>query len=70
MRQIVVWERNGGQVTMQQFQALPPAQRQELLEFMESFGWYETVDVGDEVSCWCMPGWVVIIPERSWKNIA
>lgn len=47
LRQIAVWERNGGQVTMQQFQALPPKQRYELLEFMESFGWYETVDVGE-----------------------
>lgn len=47
LRQIAVWERNGGQVTMQQFQVLPPKQRYELLEFMESFGWYETVDVGE-----------------------
>ena len=46
MENIFIWQRNGGGVTLEQFQALPPRERRQLLEFMEGFGWYETVDVG------------------------
>lgn len=46
MENIMLWQRNGGGVTLEQFQALPPRERRQLLEFMEGFGWYETVDVG------------------------
>lgn len=47
MENIFIWQRNGGGVTLEQFQALPPRERRQLLEFMEGFGWYETVDVGE-----------------------
>lgn len=47
MENIMLWQRNGGGVTLEQFQALPPRERRQLLEFMEGFGWYETVDVGE-----------------------
>lgn len=46
MENIFIWQRNGGGVTLEQFQALPPRKRRQLLEFLEGFGWYETVDVG------------------------
>ena len=46
MENIFIWQRNGGGVTLEQFQALPLRERRQLLEFMEGFGWYETVDVG------------------------
>lgn len=47
MENIFLWQRNGGGVTLEQFQALPPRERRQLLEFLEGFGWYETVDVGE-----------------------
>ena len=47
MENIFLWQRNGGGVTLEQFQALPLRERRQLLEFMEGFGWYETVDVGE-----------------------
>lgn len=47
MENIFIWQRNGGGVTLEQFQALPPRERRQLLELMEGFGWYETVDVGE-----------------------
>ena len=47
MENIFIWQRNGGGVTLEQFQALPLRERRQLLEFMEGFGWYETVDVGE-----------------------
>lgn len=47
MENIMMWQRNGGGVTLEQFQALPPRERRQLLELMEGFGWYETVDVGE-----------------------
>lgn len=47
MENIFLWQRNGGGVTLEQFQALPPRERRQLLELMEGFGWYETVDVGE-----------------------
>lgn len=46
MENIILWQRNGGGVTLEQFQALPPRERRQLLEFLEGFSWYETVDVG------------------------
>lgn len=47
MENIFLWQRNGGGVTLEQFQALPLRERRQLLEFLEGFGWYETVDVGE-----------------------
>lgn len=47
MENIMMWQRNGGGVTLEQFQALLPRERRQLLELMEGFGWYETVDVGE-----------------------
>lgn len=47
MENIILWQRNGGGVTLEQFQALPPRERRQLLEFLEGFSWYETVDVGE-----------------------
>lgn len=47
MENIMMWQRNGGGVTLEQFQILPPWERRQLLELMEGFGWYETVDVGE-----------------------
>lgn len=46
MENIFLWQRNGGGVTLEQFQALPLRERRQLLEFLEGFSWYETVDVG------------------------
>ena len=68
MENIFIWQRNGGGVTLEQFQALPPRERGQLLEFMEGFGWYETVDVGSGPFCWFTPGWEITGRGKSWRN--
>lgn len=47
MQNLMGWRFNGGEVTLTQFQALSQPERQPLLEWMEGFAWYETVDVGE-----------------------
>lgn len=68
MENIFLWQRNGGGVTLEQFQALPPRERRQLLEFLEGFGWYETVDVGERAFLLVHAGLGNYRPGKSWRN--
>lgn len=44
MLQYAHWMRNGGEVTLRQFQALPRAAQEDLLCYLEEAGFYETIE--------------------------
>lgn len=47
MQQMLDWLHEGGSPTMEQFQALCPEERAEILDYMEEFSLYEAIDVGE-----------------------
>lgn len=46
MDNLVLWKYNGGDSTIQEFRALDPEMREEVLNFLEDFNLYEEVMVG------------------------
>ncbi len=46
LNKMYVWQKNGGNTTLEKFKALPADERLDLLEYMEDFSPYETVTIG------------------------
>ena len=43
---ILAWLNDGGETTLAEFQKLSKEERQNLMEYLSEFSWYETIDIG------------------------
>ena len=70
MRGYLEWMQNGGAVTLQQYRALPPEEREGVLDFLEDLALYEFVTVSGQHFVLVHAGFLHFSPDRPLDDYA
>lgn len=65
LTKLMEWQQNGGEVTLNQFKALPPEEREIMLDYLKEFTTLEVVEMGRKTFILVHSGFANFEPEKS-----